>query len=134
MEESVRKLLREARVVAVVGISADPEKPSHYVARYLQEAGYRVIPVNPTLPEVLGEKCYPTLADYLGKLDIVDIFRRPEAVPAIVEEAIAAGASCVWMQEGITHPEAARRAREAGLVVVQDACIKAALVAAGGRP
>ena len=134
MEESVRKLLREARVVAVVGISADPEKPSHAVARYLQEAGYRIIPVNPTLPEVLGEKCYPTLADYLGKLDIVDIFRRPEAVPAIVEEAIAAGASCVWMQEGVAHPEAARRAAAAGLAVVQDACIKKALVASGGRP
>ena len=134
MDDRIRKALREARVVAVVGISGDPEKPSHYVARYLQEAGYRIGPVNPTLPEVLGDMCFPALADFVGGVDIVDIFRRPEAVPPIVEEAIAARASCVWMQEGVSHADAARRAEEAGLLVVQDACIKKVLQQMGGKP
>jgi hypothetical protein len=134
MDDSILRALRDAKVVAVVGISGDPEKPSHYVARYLQEQGYRIVPVNPTLPEVLGEKCYPALSDFVGKVDIVDIFRKPEAVPPIVEEAIALGASCVWMQEGVRHPDAARRAREAGLLVVEDACMKNVLMGLGGRP
>lgn len=134
MEDPVRALLHQAQVVAVVGISGDPERPSHAVARYLQGAGYRIVPVNPTLPEVLGEKCYPSLSDYVGRLDIVDIFRKPDAVPAIVEEALALGAACVWMQEGVTHPEAATRAERAGLLVVQDRCIKKVLEGFGGRP
>jgi uncharacterized protein len=134
MDEAVLALLRRAKVIAVVGLSADISKPSFAVARSLQERGYRIVPVNPTLPEILGEKCFPNLCDFPGKVDIVDIFRRREAVPAIVEEAIVAGAGCVWMQEGVSHPEAASRAREAGILVVEDTCIKKVLDRIGGHP
>lgn len=134
MDERVKTLLHEAKDVAVVGISDKPDRPSHAVASFLQDAGYRVIPINPMLAEVLGEKCYPSLAAYGRPVDIVDVFRNPEAVPPIVEEALALGARAVWLQEGVTHPEAAKRAREAGLIVVQDQCIKKVLLALGGRP
>lgn len=121
--EEVRKLLRESKVIAVVGLSDRPDRPSHGVAAYMQRAGYRIIPVNPALGEALGEKAYASLREVPEKIDIVDIFRRPEAVPEIVEEAIAVGARAVWMQEGIVHNDSADRARAAGLTVVMDRCL-----------
>ena len=117
-------VLRAYRTVAVVGLSSNEEKPSHGVARYLQEHGYRIIPVNPTESEVLGEKSYPDLRSVPEPVEIVEVFRRPEDVPPIVEEAIAIGAKAVWMQEGTANVEAARRAREAGLAVVMDRCMR----------
>ena len=134
MDERVKALLHEARDVAVVGISDKPDRPSHYVAAFLKDLGYRVIPINPALREVLGEPCYPSLAAYGKAVDIVDVFRNPDAVPPIVEEALSVGAKAVWLQEGVTHAEAAQRAEEAGLIVVQDQCIKKVLTALGGRP
>ncbi len=127
-------LLREAKVIAVVGISNKPERASHEVAAYLQEQGYTIVPVNPGLKEVLGETCYPSLSDYGKPVDIVDVFRSPEAVPPIADEAIATGARALWMQEGVTHPEAAARAEAAGLLVIQDLCIKKVLMTYGGHP
>jgi predicted CoA-binding protein len=121
--DTIEKILKESKTIAVVGLSTDPARPSHGVARYLQAQGYRIIPVNPLVEEVLGEKCYPDLVSVPEAVDVVDIFRRPEHVPAIVEEAIAKGARAVWMQEGIVHEEAAARAREAGLMVVMDRCM-----------
>lgn len=124
MEETkIRNLLARAKVIAVVGLSDRPERDSHGVARYLQRAGYRVIPVNPQVAEVLGEKSYANLREVPGRVDIVDIFRRPEFVPEIVEAAIEIGAKAVWMQLGVVHEEAAARARAAGLDVVMDRCI-----------
>lgn len=119
----VTEILRTAKVIAVVGLSSRKFRPSHSVAEYLQRAGYRIIPVNPNETEVLGEKCFPRLEDFPGTVDIVDIFRRSEFVPEIVESAIRIGAKAVWMQEGVQHAEAAERARHAGLVVVMDSCI-----------
>jgi predicted CoA-binding protein len=115
--------LRAAKTIAVVGLSGRLFRPSHGVAEYLQRAGYRVIPVNPRETEVLGEKAYPDLASVPLPVDIVDIFRRSEYVPEIVEEAIRIGAKTVWMQEGVIHEDAARRALAAGLEVVMDRCI-----------
>jgi len=120
---SIAELLGQARTIAVVGLSGKRYRPSHGVAEYLQQVGYRVIPVNPEESEILGEKCYPDLDSIPERVDIVDIFRRSEFVPAIVEAAIRIGARGVWMQEGVVHPEAARRAGEAGLAVVMDRCI-----------
>lgn len=116
-------LLAAARTIAVVGLSNKRYRPSHGVAEYLQRAGYRIIPVNPLETEVLGETSYPDLDAVPGPIDIVDIFRRSEFVPPIVEAAIRKGAKAVWMQEGVIHEEAARRAREAGLAVIMDRCI-----------
>ncbi len=124
MDDAIFTLLREAREIAVVGISDKPERPSHEVAAFLQGRGYRIIPINPGLQEVLGEKCFPSLSAYGKRVDIVDVFRASDAVPPIVDEAIANGARCVWMQEGVSHAEAARKAEAAGLLVVQDRCIK----------
>lgn len=134
MDERVKALLHEAKDVAVVGISDKPERPSHAVAAYLQQLGYRIIPINPVLKEVLGEVCYPSLSAYGKRVDIVDVFRSPEAVPPVVDEAIATGAKAVWLQEGIRNAEAALKAEAAGLLVVQDLCIKKVLEAHGGRP
>ena len=120
---AIERILRESKTIAVVGLSAEPTRPSHSVARYLQAQGYRIIPVNPMVEEVLGEKSYPDLASVPEAVDVVEIFRRPEHVPAIVDAAIAKGARAVWMQEGIVHQEAAARAREAGLMVVMDRCM-----------
>jgi predicted CoA-binding protein len=122
--EAIRSLLQQARTIAVVGISAKPERPSHEVAHYLQRAGYTIIPVNPAYEEVLGQKCYPSLHAVPGKIDIVDVFRKPAEAMAVVEEAIAAGAACVWMQLGVVAPEAAAKAAAAGLKVVSDRCTK----------
>ena len=110
------------KVIAVVGLSSNPVRPSHGVAEYLQRVGFRVIPVNPQEREVLGERSYARIEDVPEKIDMVDIFRRSEFVPEIVESAIRAGVRCVWMQEGVVHEEAAARARDAGLDVVMDRC------------
>ncbi len=116
-------ILRSAHTIAVVGLSSKKYRPSYGVAEYMQRAGYRIIPVNPLENSILGEKCYARLEDIPDAIDIVDIFRRSEHVPEIVEEAIRKGAKGVWMQEGVIHEEAARRAEAAGLAVVMDRCI-----------
>ena len=121
--KQIAEILRVCRTIAVVGLSAKRYRPSYGVAEYLQRAGYRIIPVNPHETEVLGERCYPDVESVPEPIDIVDIFRRSEFVPEIVEAAIRKGAKVVWMQEGVIHEEAARRAREAGLEVVMDRCI-----------
>src|SRR5262245_35128309 len=117
--DEVRAILQTAKVIAVVGLSDKPDRDSHRVAAYLQQQGYRVIPVNPAVTEVLGEKAYAQLRAVPEKVDVVDVFRKPEAVPGIVEDAIAVGARVVWLQDGIVHNAAAERARAAGLQVVQ---------------
>ena len=117
------EILKTGRTVAVVGLSSRPHRPSHGVAQYLQSAGYRVIPVNPAETEVLGQKCYARLEDIPEHVDIVDVFRRSEFVPEIVEAAIRIGARSVWMQEGVMHAEASERGRGAGLVVIVNKCI-----------
>ena len=122
-KQDIKEMLTGYRSVVVVGLSADPDKPSHEVAAYLQRAGYRIIPVNPACQEILGEKCYPTLAEVPGEVEIVDVFRRSEFLPEIVEQAIAKGAKLVWMQEGVVNEAAAARAEAAGLAVVMDRCI-----------
>jgi len=122
-DTNLRKILKESKIVAVVGLSPDPERDSHEVAHYLQQAGYKIVPVNPKAEEILGEKAYPDLNSIPEKIDVVDIFRRPEHVPPVVEEAIKVGAKTVWMQLGVVNKEAARRAHEAGLNVVMDRCM-----------
>lgn len=117
------ELLKTSKTIAIVGLSRRHHRPSYGVAEYLQSAGYRIIPVNPSETEILGEKCYARLEDIPEHVDIVDIFRRSEFVPEIVESAIRIGARGVWMQEGVIHPEAAERARRAGLFVIMNACI-----------
>ena len=119
----IAEILHSSRTIAVVGLSGKRYRPSYGVAEYMQKAGYRIIPVNPYETQVLGEKCYPDLESVPEPVDIVDIFRRAEFVPDIVEGAIRIGAKAVWMQEGVIHEEAARRAAEAGLAVVMDRCI-----------
>jgi len=119
----IRELLRAARVIAVVGLSSNRRRPSHGVSQYMQRAGYRIIPVNPNESEVLGEPAHPSLEAVPEKIDIVNIFRRSEFVPEIVEQAIRVGAGAVWMQEGVVDEEAAARARAAGLTVIMDRCI-----------
>jgi predicted CoA-binding protein len=118
------KVLNSSRTIAVVGLSVKPDRPSYKVASYLKEQGYKIIPVNPAESEILGEPCYPDLASIPESIDVVDVFRRPEEVPPIVEEAIRIGAKAVWMQEGVVNGEAAARAREAGLMVVTDKCMR----------
>jgi len=112
------------KTIAVVGVSDDPTRPSHFVASFMEDHGYTIIPVNPKLTEWEGKKCYPDLLSIPVKVDIVDIFRRSEAVPPIVDEAIAIKAKVVWMQEGIVNEEAAAKARKAGIEVVMDKCMK----------
>jgi len=119
----VREILNAGKIVAVVGLSDKPDRDSHRVAAYLQEHGYRIIPVNPNLAEVLGEKAYAGLRDIPGPVDVVDIFRKPDAVPEIVDDAIAIGAKAIWMQDGIAHNAAADTARAAGLKVVMSKCM-----------
>jgi predicted CoA-binding protein len=120
---SIAEILRQARTIAVVGLSGKPWRPSYGVAEYLQRAGYRIIPVNPNESEVLGEKAYASLEAIPERVDIVNVFRRSEFVPEIVEAAIRIGARVVWLQEGVRHDEAAEKARQAGLDVIQDRCI-----------
>ena len=121
--DPITRILRESKTIAVVGLSSNPLRPSHEVSEYMQRAGYRIIPVNPKETEVLGEKSYARLEDVPEKIDIVDIFRRAEFVPPVVESAIRVGARVVWMQLGIEDEEAAEKARGAGLAVVEDACM-----------
>src|ERR1700688_4597798 len=116
-------LLRKSRVIAVVGLSNKQFRPSYGVAEYMQREGYRVIPVNPQETEILGEKAYARLEDIPEHVDIVDVFRRPEFVPDIVDSAIKIGAEALWLQEDVVHEEGARRARAAGLAVVMDKCL-----------
>jgi predicted CoA-binding protein len=121
--DPIAEILKKYRTIAVVGLSSNPMRPSFGVTEYMQSAGYRIIPVNPNETEVLGEKSYPRIEDVPEKIEIVDIFRRAEEVPPVVESAIRVGARVVWMQLGIENDEAAEKARAAGLVVVEDACI-----------
>jgi predicted CoA-binding protein len=121
---TLRRILRDCRTVAVVGLSANWYRPSYFAAKYLQEHGYRVIPVNPAYDTILGEKCYRSLAQVPEKVDVVDCFRRSEEIPAIADEAIAIGARVLWMQLGVRSEGARRRAEAAGLEVVEDRCMK----------
>jgi predicted CoA-binding protein len=118
------RILKRYRRIAMVGLSANPYRPSHFAALYMQAAGYEIFPVNPRERTILGRPCYAALSEVPPPFEIVDIFREAAAVPAIVEEAIAAGARVVWMQLGVIHEGAAARAREAGLEVVMDRCVK----------
>lgn len=120
----IKKIFEDYRVVAVVGLSAKPDRPSHQVAQYLQEHGYRIIPVNPGCQEILGEKCYPSLKDIPFPVEVVDIFRKVDAIPGIVDDALAIGAKVVWMQQGLEEPVSGGKARQAGLAVVMDRCMK----------
>ena len=121
--DAVAQILRGVKTIAVVGLSSNPMRPSYGVAEYLKTAGYRIIPVNPNETEVLGEKAYARLEDIPAQVDIVDVFRRAEEVPAVAESAIRIGAKVLWMQLGIENGGAAEKARAAGLVVVENACL-----------
>jgi predicted CoA-binding protein len=121
--DPIAEILKKSKTIAVVGLSSNPMRPSHEVSEYLQQAGYRIIPVNPKETEVLGERSYARLEDVPEKIDVVNIFRRAEEVPPAVESAIRVGAKVVWMQLGIENEEGAEKARAAGLAVVEDACI-----------
>lgn len=124
-DEMMKDILLSTKTIASVGLSSNQEKESYWIASYLKEQGYQIIPVNPTADEILGEKAYPNLESIPDKIDVVQVFRKPEDVPPVVDDAIKVGAKVVWMQEGIVNEEAARRAREAGLQVVMDACMRA---------
>ena len=126
--EIIRKMLgttpaENSRTIAVIGLSEDPAKPSHYVSAYMQQQGYKLYPINPSIPEVLGEKSYASLSDLPIKPEIVDVFRLPKFIPAIVEEMIQLGLPNLWVQQGIINHEAADRAEAAGINVVMDRCI-----------
>ena len=123
MPDFIAQILERYKTLAVVGLSSKPLRPSHGVSEFMQQHGYRIIPVNPMESEVLGEKAYPALDAVPEPAEVVVIFRRPEFVPEIVEAAIRKGAKVIWMQEGVIHEDAAARARAAGLTVVQDHCI-----------
>ena len=123
-DQELKEILLSAQTIASVGLSSNQDKESYWIASYLKEQGYRIIPVNPTATEILGEKVYPSLSGIPDKVDIVQVFRKPEDVPPVVDEAIQIGAKVVWMQEGIRHDVAAQQAREAGLKVVMDACMR----------
>ena len=121
--DALGDLLKRVRTIAVVGLSNKPLRPSHGVSLYMQQQGYRIIPVNPRIESALGEKAYASLADVPEEVDLVNIFRRSEFVPEIVEQAIALGVPALWMQEDVVHEKAAERARQAGIFVVMDRCI-----------
>jgi predicted CoA-binding protein len=122
--EKVRRILSRYRTLAVVGLSAQWHRPSYFAAKYMQEHGYRVIPVNPMYDEILGEKCYKSLRDIPGEVDVVDCFRKSAEIPALAEEAIAIGAKVLWMQLGVENPAARATAEAAGLEVVENRCVK----------
>jgi predicted CoA-binding protein len=122
-DSELQKILTSASTIALVGASSKADKPSHGIMRQLQQAGYRVIPVNPREPEVLGERSYASVSEIPGGVDIVDVFRRPEDTPPIADEAAQIGAATLWLQKGISSDEAAARAKAKGLTVVMDACI-----------
>jgi predicted CoA-binding protein len=121
---TLRRILRTARTLAVVGLSAEWHRPSFFAAKYMQEHGYRIIPVNPRYPEILGERCHASLETIGEPVDIVDVFRRTEDVLPIARQAIAIGAKCLWQQIGVKNLEAAKLAADAGLDVVMDRCVK----------
>lgn len=121
---TIIEVLATARTIAIVGLSSDPLRPSHFVGFYLQRHGYRIVPVNPNETAVLGEKAYPSLSDIPFPVDVVDVFRRPAAVPAIAEEAVKIGAKALWLQFGVISFDGAEIARRGGLAVVMDRCIK----------
>jgi predicted CoA-binding protein len=125
--KELETILTETKTIAVVGLSSNPERESHSVALYLKNQGYRIIPVNPKSDEILGEKSYASLRDIPESVDVVQVFRRPEAVPSVVDDAIAIHAKVVWMQIGIVHEAAAEDTRRAGLVVVMNPCMRATL-------
>jgi predicted CoA-binding protein len=120
--ETIKRVLEDCKTIAVVGLSSDPNRPSHGVASYMRRRGYKVIPVNPNESEVFGDKAYPSLADVPEQIDLVDIFRRSSEAGNAVDEAIAVGARAVWLQEGVIDQAAAERAQDAGLLVVMDRC------------
>jgi predicted CoA-binding protein len=122
--DKIRRILRSSRVIAVVGLSAQWHRPSYFAAKYLQEHGYRIIPVNPTYPEILGEKSYRSLPEIPERVDVVDCFRRSNEIPALADDAIAMGAKVLWMQLGVENGEARRKAEAAGLEVVENRCMK----------
>lgn len=125
-DDALRQLLAGARVIAVVGHSNRPSTASYQIARFLRQAGYSVYPVNPTISEIDGQPCYGSLAEVPERIDIVNVFRRPEHLPGVVDEAVAAGAGAVWAQSGISSAEAEARAQAAGMPLVMDRCIKVA--------
>ncbi len=122
--QTLRRILKENHVIAMVGLSANWYRPSYFAAKYMQEHGYRVIPVNPMYDEVLGEKCYKSLADIPEKVDLVDCFRKSEEIASLADDAIAIGAKVLWMQLGVQNAEARRKAEGAGLEVVENRCVK----------
>ena len=122
--QEIARIVRTARTVAIVGLSPNELRPSHFVGFYLRRHGYRVIPVNPRESEILGEPCYPSLSDVPEHIDVVDVFRTPAAVPAIAEEAVAVGAGALWLQFGVISAEGAEIARRGGLAVIMDRCLK----------
>ena len=124
-DKLMKEILLSAKTIASFGLSSNQEKESYWIVSYLKEQGYRIIPVNPTATGILGEKVYPNLESIPDKVDVVQVFRKSEDVPPVVESAIKIGAKVVWMQEGIVNEEAAQKAREAGLQVVMDACMRA---------
>ena len=124
-DNELKDILSSAKTIASVGLSSNPQKESYGIDLYLQKQGYRIIPVNPTTTEILGEKAYPDLESVPERIDVVQVFRKPEDVPPVVDSAIKVGAKVVWMQEGIVNEEAAQKARKAGLQVVMDACMRA---------
>jgi uncharacterized protein len=121
--DPIADLLKNSKTVAVVGLSDNPMKPSYGVSQYMQSHGYKIIPVNPQASEILGEKAYASLLDIPEKIDIVDVFRRSDAVPEIVDQAIQLKVPAIWLQETVVHEEAAEKARQAGIFVVMDKCI-----------
>jgi len=124
-DKEMKEILLSTKTIASVGLSSNQEKESYWIVSYLKEQGYKIIPVNPTATEIFGEKVYPSLSAIPDKVDVVQVFRKPEDVPPVVDEAIKIGAKVVWMQEGIVNEEAAQKARDAGLQVVMDACMRA---------
>lgn len=125
-DKDMKEILLSAKTIASVGLSSNQEKESYWIVSYLKEQGYRIIPVNPTATEILGEKVYASLSDIPDKVDVVQVFRKSEDVPPVVDEAIKIGAKVVWMQGGISNEEAAQKAHEAGLQVVMNACMRVA--------
>jgi hypothetical protein len=121
---TLRRILQSCRTIAVVGLSAEWHRPSHFAAKYMQAHGYRIVPVNPRYDEILGEKCYPQLEDIPFAVDMVDVFRKAEDVPPVARSAVAIGARCLWQQLGVRSAEADAIARAAGLDSVQDRCVK----------
>ena len=124
-DQMMKEILLSAKTIASVGLSSNPAKESYGIVQYLKDQGYRMVPVNPTASEIMGEKVYPDLSSIPEKVDVVQVFRKPEDVPPVVDDAIKVGAKVVWMQEGIVNEEAAQKARDAGVQVVMDACMRA---------